>query len=382
MSTATPSRRIGCGAEPCWRAHAEAARSAPNDGVMTRKVVMIGTSSTTQGGVGAVISVYVTAGLFDSGDPLYLATHRDGSFVQKLGIAAAAWTRYLGMLLGGQVRLLHVHSASGPSFWRKFFFMLPTFMARCPVVLHWHGGGLVEFYARSPRWQQQMIAWAFVRCRRVVALSEQWQLTLLAMFPRARVVMIGNPVMLPALRQRSADAQPCLLFLGRVIADKGIEDLLQALPAVLARVPACRLVVAGAGELGRYHALAEQLGVGPAVHFPGWVEGAAKTALFADATVFVLPSHVEAMPMAVLEAMAHALPVVATRVGGVPQAVRAGIDGLLIEVGRREELATALIRLLCDAQLRNAMGSSGRTRIFEEFSADRVLPRVRSLWCM
>jgi glycosyltransferase involved in cell wall biosynthesis len=347
---------------------------------MTRKVVMIGTSSTTQGGVGAVISVYAAAGLFNTGDPLYLATHRDGSFVQKLGIAAAAWTRYLGMLLGGQVRLLHVHSASGPSFWRKFLFMLPSFMARHPVVLHWHGGGLVEFYGRSPRWQQRIIAWAFVRCRQVVALSEQWKLTLEAMFPGAKVVVIGNPVMLPASRQRSADAPPCLLFLGRVIADKGIEDLLGALPAVLAQVPACKLIAAGVGELQHYRALAEQLGVGHAVQFTGWVEGVAKTAFFNDATVFVLPSHMEAMPMSVLEAMAHALPVVATRVGGVPQAVRAGIDGLLVEVGHREELASALIRLLGDAHLRAAMGSSGRTRICEEFSVDRVLPRVRSLW--
>lgn len=341
---------------------------------------MIGTSLETRGGIAAVLSVYRVAGMFEQPGVEYLATHCDGGFWKKLFVACTAWHRFARKLLLGGFDLLHVHSASGPSFWRKFMFVAPTLLVGKPVVLHWHGGGFVEFYERSTGWQQRLIGWAFRRCSRVIALSEQWFGILSTTFPSARVVVISNPVAVPLSPVELTEVPRKVVFLGRINADKGIQDLLLALPSVLASVPECIVAIAGTGEVDRFRNLAVQLGVAESVQFPGWIDGGAKSALLQTAAVFVLPSHLEAMPMSLLEAMAYGLPVVATRVGGIPQAVRDGVDGLLVPPRDPDALANALIRLLTSMELRNSLGRSGRLRVQEHFAAELIIPRVRSLW--
>lgn len=95
-----------------------------------------------------------------------------------------------------------------------------------------------------------------------------------------------------------------------------------------------------------------------------------------DADVFVLPSAAEACPMALLQAMACGLPVVATRVGGVPEVVREGVDGILVDAGDDEQLVAALTLLAEDAALRRRLGEAGRTRVAERFGIEHS---VRSL---
>jgi glycosyltransferase involved in cell wall biosynthesis len=343
-------------------------------------VVMIGTSVDTQGGIASVIRVYLQHAYMLDAEVQHVPTHCDGSRWQKGRMALVAWLKYMGLLIRRRVQLLHVHCASGPSFWRKCLFMLPTFAIGLPVVLHWHGGGFVDFYRCSPRWQQRLIGWVFRRSDRVIALSAQWHTILSELFPQARVVTISNPVQLTEVPAARTASPPTLLFLGRVIAEKGVEDLLQAMPSVLAQVPHCRLVLAGTGDLQRHRDIAARLGVAHAVQFPGYVEGAAKSALLAQASVFVLPSHIEAMPMSVLEAMAHGLPVVATTVGGIPQAVRNGVDGLLFAPRDVAALADALVRVLSDDALRLRLADAARQRVVQNFAADLIVPKVQALW--
>jgi phenylacetate-CoA ligase len=344
------------------------------------RVVMIGTSLATQGGIAAVLAVYCKVPGFIGPQVDLIATHCDGTRWDKLKIAVAAWFKYMTLLVRGHVPLLHVHSSSGPSFWRKFMFILPTIVAGRPVVLHWHGGRFVSFFEKSPRWQQRLIGWTFARCDRVIALSEQWNDTLASMFPRARVTTVPNPVELPPQPAALSDSPATALFLGRVIHAKGAEDLLHAMPKVLEQVADGRLVLAGTGDLDAMQQLARRLDVEAATEFPGWVDGAVKAGLLGRASVFVLPSHAEAMPMAVLEAMAYGLPVVATRVGGIPQAVRDGIDGILIDAHDVDALSRALSALLGDAGLRRTMGASARRRVEENFAVDLIVPRIQTEW--
>jgi glycosyltransferase involved in cell wall biosynthesis len=98
------------------------------------------------------------------------------------------------------------------------------------------------------------------------------------------------------------------------------------------------------------------------------------------AWVFTLPSHHEALPMSILEAMAAGVPVVASRVGGIPAAVDDGRSGILIEPRDVSALATALLSLLGDAARRKNMGIESRRQAAEIFSADVIVPRVEDLW--
>jgi glycosyltransferase involved in cell wall biosynthesis len=328
-----------------------------------------------------MVNVYFAHGLFERWDAEYLATHRDGTKLQKAWTAATSWLAFMARLATASVALLHVHIASDASFWRKALFIVPAHLLRVPYVLHMHGGDFARFYGeRCGPLARRLLRFLYRNALVVVALSDEWRDALAAAIPGIRVVVVPNPVEMPAW-QAALDAEPpSVLYLGVVKETKGVFDLLHAWPAVLARHPRARLVLAGSGERDAAQALAQKLGVADSLQTPGWASGEAKAALLRGATVFVLPSHFEALPMAVLEAMAAGLPVVATRVGGIPDAIEDGRDGLLVPPHDPEPLGRALNALLEDGARRARLGAAARRRALENFSAGVIVPRIEEIW--
>ena len=103
-------------------------------------------------------------------------------------------------------------------------------------------------------------------------------------------------------------------------------------------------------------------------------------ALLAAADFFVLPSDVEGLPMAVLEAMAHGLPVVATAVGGIPEVITDGREGLLVPPGDAAALARAIQRLLTSSEMRLRLGDAARDRVSKEFSLETMANRYQQIY--
>jgi glycosyltransferase involved in cell wall biosynthesis len=171
-----------------------------------------------------------------------------------------------------------------------------------------------------------------------------------------------------------------ILFLGRLGHAKGTYDLLQAVHLLLARHPDIELVLVGDGDAAAAHQAAQKLGLGAHVVLPGWVAGAAKAQLLANATVFVLPSYAEGLPMSLLEAMAAGLAVIASAVGGIPEIVTDGIEGRLVEPGDVPALAHALDRVLSDCAVRARMGRAGRAKAESAFASRLVVPQVEKIY--
>ena len=157
--------------------------------------------------------------------------------------------------------------------------------------------------------------------------------------------------------------RPYVLALGRHVPQKGFDVLLRALAELRDRGLACDLILAGDGpEHAALQALAAELRLTDRVRLTGRVDHAEAMRLFAGCTIFVLPSRHEPFGIVNLEAMAHARPIVASRVGGVPEIVCDDENGLLVPPGEAGALADALARLLADAGLRHRLGEAGRVR--------------------
>ena len=133
----------------------------------------------------------------------------------------------------------------------------------------------------------------------------------------------------------------------------------------------------GVGPLARYQQLAADLGIGDRVHFLGFRSDVADVLRAAD--LVVLPSLDEGLPLAVLEAMACAKPVVATPVGGVPEAVIDEVTGLLVPPNEPQRLASAVLRILNDRHLAQRMGNAARARVQAQFSVPRLVTAVEAL---
>jgi len=193
----------------------------------------------------------------------------------------------------------------------------------------------------------------------------------------------------PALRWR-LDLLPedhIILGAGRLVAKKGFDQLVRALPRVLAAVPRARLVILGEGpEREGLERLIGDMGLHGKVFLPGSVPWSEMPASLAACEVFVMPSvrdvagNLDGQPTVILEAMAAGRPVVATRLGGIPLAVQPDRTGLLVDESDPEQLSTALIRLLTCDEERQRMGRVARARIESELNWSELARRLDRIY--
>ena len=206
-----------------------------------------------------------------------------------------------------------------------------------------------------------------------------------------RVIPHCLPPDFPTDGQRKPTPSARVLAVARLVfehAYKGIDTLLSAWPAVLAQVPEAELVVVGEGpDRARLDEMARSLGLDGRVRFLGAVSDEHLARCYAEAAVFALPSRCRVGPRAegegfglvLLEAAAMGLPVVAGRSGAVPEVVRDGETGLLVDPEDPRAVAEAVVRLLADRDLARRMGETGRRWVTEEFSYGRFREDVGRL---
>lgn len=155
--------------------------------------------------------------------------------------------------------------------------------------------------------------------------------------------------------------------------------LIQSIAKLNQRFPSVRLLIIGQGDIEpSLRELSSQLGVAGKVVFAGYRSDARRILLALD--VFALPSVVEGQPVSILEAMDASLPVVATRVGGIPDIVVEGETGFLVEPGNLESFTASLERLLSSPELRLKMGQSGKQRVQKYFSAEAMAEQFQRLY--
>jgi glycosyltransferase involved in cell wall biosynthesis len=176
-----------------------------------------------------------------------------------------------------------------------------------------------------------------------------------------------------------AGGEPALLCVGRLIPIKGHAVLLRALARARRSLPGLRLELAGSGPLdGGLRTLAGELGLGDVVAFSGRVAPIAPA--YERSAIVVVASYGEGFGMVALEAMERGRPVIATRVGGLPEIVADGETGLLVPPGDEEALAAALVELASDPERCRAYGLAGRLRALARFGEDRCIDRTELVY--
>ena len=165
---------------------------------------------------------------------------------------------------------------------------------------------------------------------------------------------------------------PVLVNVGALVAHKGQKHLIEAMPLVLRELPDAHLVIFGEGELrSALERQVKELRLEKHVLLPGFRADVLQ--LMKTADLFVMSSVTEGLGSTVLDAMAMRLAVVATKAGGIPEAVLHGQTGLLVETAEPREMAGAIVRLLKDAAFRKRLGDAGHAHVTEQFGVGRLL---------
>lgn len=345
-------------------------------------IAMVGPAIDAPGGMSAVAETYRASGMFERCGIRYIPTYVAPGLVTQVRTMGRALLELTPLLVLGRVLLVHAHCASRGSFWRKAVICC---LARClsvPYLIHIHSGEFPVFYGQEcGPVRQRVVRWVLRGAACVIVLTPSWLRAFNAIEPAARLRAIPNPIKVGIGQAMSSGGRGRnVLFLGRLREKKGVFDLIAALPEVAAMVPDVRFVLAGDGDQEAIRKITDALGRTEHVTMPGWVSGKDKAALLAEADVFVLPSYFEGLPIGVLEAMEKGVPVVATRVGGIPDVITDGQTGLLVEAGDVEGLARAISRCLTDPALATHVRKNARHLVETEFQVDKVVAQLESMY--
>ena len=279
-----------------------------------------------------------------------------------------------------RAKIVHIHTCSGFTFWRDCIHALIARLFGSRVILHIHGGGFIEFVDSQHYIGKLVIRMALSWVSRVIVLSSSWVSRLKPFAPQAKWRIVPNGVPIPPCIASIDQLQPTFLFLGNLGKQKGAEDLVRAAQIAIRKGFDGQILLAGKettpGQSNTLERLINELNLQSHVRLIGVISGETKVNVFKSADCFVLPSHAEGLPMAMLEAMSYGLPVISTKVGSVPEVITDGVEGYLIEPGDIESLADRIFRLGQDVALRKRMGKAARERIERCYSLDVVVKRL------
>ena len=271
----------------------------------------------------------------------FIVTTKEGALPSKIIRLMGAWLKFVWLCLFGGIRIVHLHGACYTSFWRKCIFIYTAKFIGKKVIFHSHGGEFAHFASGHRR----AVGRALRHVDVIVALSYSWQEYFQKEFQHPAVIVIPNIVEEPhftAVSERWKTPFEAL-FLGHFTHKKGIYDLLDVIHEHIDELRGRFILhIGGNGDSETLQQKIADYGISDVARYEGWIKPEEKQHLFNRASLYTLPSYFEGLPISILEAMSYHLPILATTVGGIPEIVDNGKNGLLVTPGDKDAIYSAL----------------------------------------
>ena len=348
------------------------------------KVILVGTDPCNiRGGIGTAMQGYARSlrglGLLFRLVPSYSPVARCGRWLLAVKAIPLVLRSIFQIRRSGGLPIHYGHTGSWPSMVREGFLAFLSRLCGARTLLQLHSPAVDAFLAHPIG--RFLFRLAVLPAHALGGLTPWWQSRLAGAGIGKPVVVIPNPLPLEleaaalaagghnvSAAQRN-DGIVTVLSMARLVVGKGVETVIEAMQQLPEHV---HLIVAGDGPLrADLERLAQEKGVADRVRFAGWVAAEGKAELLASVDIFCLPSRNDSFGMCFLEAMAHAVPVVALGWGPIRDVVPDGKAGILVEEASPDRVAGAIRRLL-DADYRKVLGEGGRRWVLQEFSAEAV----------
>jgi glycosyltransferase involved in cell wall biosynthesis len=206
---------------------------------------------------------------------------------------------------------------------------------------------------------------------------------------REKIVVIHNGVDTdfykpsePTFRNKyDNDFENLLLFVGRIVKQKGLHLLIDAMPEILREHPRTGLLIVGKGKMRQYlERKIKRMGLEKNIVFPGFIDDSLMPQLYSSADIFVLPSLWETFGFVLVEAASCGVPLCASNAGGIPEVVKEGENGCIFEMGNVKDTAEKLNTMLDDGKLRRDMGRKGRETALKKFDWDLITAKTSDFY--
>jgi glycosyltransferase involved in cell wall biosynthesis len=268
--------------------------------------------------------------------------------------------------------VVHIHTNSYAGFYIKGLLSCMSRLLGAKTVMHVHGAEFKSFYGGCGAGLRRLIRGLLNVNHRLVVLSKEWRGFFESIGVRSeRITVMTNCVFLPELTGPSGrSGKPIVLYLSRFERRKGLHELMAVLENRRDLLDSFQFVLAGP-KSHDWEALDRRVRdsrMTDAVKLPGPLMGEEKDRAYRRASVYLLQSHNEGMPIGLLEAMSYGLACISTPVGGIPDVIESGRNGLMIPPGDEQALAATLDKLASDKPFRESLGTEARATIEQRYS--------------
>lgn len=347
---------------------------------MSQKTVLVGPAIDAVSGVSTHLNQLFDSALATRLELLHFQVGSEGreeSGFQKLFRFVFSPLAFMTFLIRHRPAIVHLNTSLEPkSYWRDIAYLLIARLLERKVVYQVHGGALPEDFFAGNRILTGLLRWVLEQPDVVVLLAEVELNAYRRFLPKQRLEVVPNAIeaLTDNLVVEKTDTPIHLVYLGRIVENKGIFEVVETLAMLVGQGRELRLTIAGNGpDEERLRARVNALGLADRVEFKGPVFGEDKDRLWRAGHVFAFPTyHREGLPYALLEAMAAGAVPVTTRVGAIPDVMQDEVHGLLVEARDTKDLARAITRLDDDRALLSRMAESGQNRVLAYYTTTRL----------
>ena len=338
------------------------------------KVLIIATSRKTRGGITSVIKVHENGIQWKKYHCHWIQTHKDGFILNKILYLVTAWLQFIVLIPFYDI--IHVHGTGDSSAKRKEPFIRIAKKLKKKVIFHFHPSSENVLYDKDCYILEKIFSAADM----ILVLSPSWEKEINKAFPNNKynISVLWNPC--PDIHRDMNVKKKQILFAGSVIERKGYVILLKAFSLIANKARDWKLVFAGNGEIEKAKQIADKLGVSEQVEWLGWVKGGQKNKVFQESSIYCLSSYGEGFPMGVLDAWAYGIPCVVTPVGGIPDIVTDGVNGLIFPIGDEKVLSEKLQELISNEDLRNSIVQESDKLVNTIFSSRYVCQQLDKIY--
>ncbi len=301
----------------------------------------------------------------------------------------SSWIKYLLPIIGiakslrfcsDKYKVTHIHSASFVDFYRSSIFVLLHKLLGKKVILHIHGAKFEEFYGKGNRY----VDFICHKADALATVSSHFVYFLTSKHLNKHVWLIPNSIPNGAIQNlpKPTRLKNKIIFsyFGALDDRKGIFDVIEAIGKYRHEFPCeITLEIGGTGQTERLKHLIEQYNVADIVNYLGWLDTDSKDTLLRRSDVFIHPSHFESFGISILEAMRYRLPVVTTSIGGIPDLVTDGINGIIVTPGNTRSIADAMIFLIEHPEIRMEMGHNSEQHA-RDFQLSNIEIKLKELY--
>lgn len=334
---------------------------------------MVGPDSNEKGGIATVIANFKA----------YYHSEENQLFFFSSWAAKKKWRTQLQACVSlrkeirqKKIELVHYHVAQNGSFYRKAFLAFLS-KKKTKTIFHMHASQFDTFYKNQSFPMKWLIRKTLDQVDHIVVLSHSWEV-FYQKITATTITVIENAVLVPENPPYKMNSKQ-IITLGRIGKRKGSYDLLKAAELVYPNAPNLQFDFYGDGEISELKSLIVQRKL-KNVRINSWISQEEKLQVIKQAALHVLPSYQEGLPMAILETMAQGIPNISTPVGGIPEVIISGENGMLVSPGEPEELAKAILAFFYDPKQQKKLSERAFAQIKENFSIKQYIQKWEQVY--